>query len=573
MKDVPDNRQNQSNETLQALYRISRVGNSSSSAKEAYEVIMQEIRACFDPFAASISVISPDTGLLEKEYAHGYSNNIEELALHVGKGITGRAAFIGEPILSPDVEKDPSFVKLIEGVRCKVAVPMIADDQILGVIDIDSDQPEAYTHDDVERLVLIADEATRSLQSVWKQRELEKQSRQLKALFEVGQKIVSKLELQGLWDSITEAAMELSGARICSLQLFEKSANEVVLQAARPESLEYNERVRRLKIEESIASSAVRTKRQVEFQNITTPEYLDIVDIPREADVATCLSTPIIFEGVVIGIINVYTRKRHRFDNNEKRLLQAFASLSAIAAKNAELYARVFNSEENLRKSERLTMLGLLSAEIAHEIRNPLTVIKLLFGSLGLNYDALDPRDKDVSVIKEKINHLEEIVSKVLSFGKAPESLHSNWNIDELIEDTCILVRHKMSQQKINLQRIPAPTSITVSGNKGQLQQVMLNLIINASEAMPNGGSLTIETQLKSHDNRQSVAILFSDTGSGIPQEFQNRIFDSFLTGKPEGTGLGLSIVKRILRSHRGDISIAQTSSSGTTMQVELPVA
>ncbi len=565
--------QNPSDDTLQALYHISQVGSSSNSVSEAYTVIMLELRRCFNPFAASISLISPDTGLLEKEHTFGYTAEKEALGIHIGKGITGRVAFLGRPILSANTESDPHFVKLIEGVRCKIAVPMIADDHILGVIDVDSDRPGAFDEDDLKRLQQIADEATRSLQSVWKQRELEKQSAQLNSLLEIGQKIVSTLELQDLWDSIAEAAMELSGARISTLQLFNEDRNEVVLQTTRPESLEYMERAEVIRIEESIASSAVRTKRQVEFQNITTPDYADLIDIPKEIDIATCLSTPILYEGEVIGIINVYTKKRHRFDNNEKRLIQTFASLSAVAAKNAELYARVFNSEENLRKTERLTTLGLLSAEIAHEIRNPLTVIKLLFGSLGLSYDLQDPRSKDVSVIKEKINHLEEIVSKVLSFGKAPESLHSHWNIDDLIEDTCVLVRHKMAQQKIVLERVPSGLPITVHANKGQLQQVFLNLIINASEAMPDGGKLTIETESESEDSGRKFVILFSDTGSGIPQEFQNRIFDSFLTGKPEGTGLGLSIAKRILRSHRGDISIAQTSPTGTTMRVELPVA
>ena len=291
------------------------------------------------------------------------------------------------------------------------------------------------------------------------------------------------------------------------------------------------------------------------------------------ADVHSCLSTPMMYESKVIGVINVFTRSRHRFPNDEKRLLQAFASLSAVAAQNADLYARVFNSEDLLRKSERLTTLGLLSAEIAHEIRNPLTVIKLLFGSLGLNYEENDPRKKDTQIIIDKINQLEEIVSKVLSFSKAPESLNSNWSIDELVQDTILLLRLKMQQQRIVLQSNPVGHEIIVNGNKGQLQQVFLNLIINASEAMPNGGNLTISPAVEDEEGRKKVAIYFSDTGTGIPEDIQDHIFESFLTGKPEGTGLGLSITKRILQSHNGDISIAKSSNQGTTLRIELPLA
>ena len=259
-------------------------------------------------------------------------------------------------------------------------------------------------------------------------------------------------------------------------------------------------------------AAAIRTKRQVEFPNITTPDYLGLKDAPQRDDVVSCLSTPMIYEDRVIGLINIFTRTRHRFPNDEKRLLQAFASLSAAAAQNANLYARVFNSEDLLRKSERLTTLGLLSAEIAHEIRNPLTVIKLLFGSLGLQYDEADPRNKDTQIIIEKINQLEEIVSKVLSFGKAPEDLHTVWSIDELVQDTLLLVRLKMQQHRIVLNHKKTNAPIMVNASKGQLQQVFLNLIINAAEAMPNGGTLTIYSIVEESPDEERIAVYFTDT-------------------------------------------------------------
>ncbi len=358
-----------------------------------------------------------------------------------------------------------------------------------------------------------------------------------------------------------------------TLQLYDENKEQVTMQAIKPPYQEFLSKVETLRLEESMNAAAIRTKRQVEFPNITTPDYLDLKDAPQRDDVVSCLSTPMIYEDRVIGIINIFTRTRHRFPNDEKRLLQAFASLSAAAAQNANLYARVFNSEDLLRKSERLTTLGLLSAEIAHEIRNPLTVIKLLFGSLGLQYDEADPRSKDTQIITEKINQLEEIVSKVLSFGKAPEDLHTVWSIDELIQDTLLLVRLKMQQHRIVLNHKKADSPIRVNASKGQLQQVFLNLIINAAEAMPDGGTLTIHSAVEGGPDEERLAVYFTDTGSGIPENIQEKIFESFLTDKPEGTGLGLSIVKRILRTHHGDISVANSSSLGTTLRIELPLA
>ena len=560
-------------DTLLALYRISQAASSSSSPREAYNAIMEEIQRLFAPHAAAICLISPNTSLLDIEYALGYPPNIHEMSIHLGKGISGRVAFNGAPALCPDVNQDSRYIKLIEGVRSKMVAPMFAQGHIIGVIAVDRAETDGFSEQDLDQLCQIADEASRSLQAVWKQRQLAQQSDQLKALIDVGQNIVSHLEVQSLWESVTEAALQLTGSRLCTLQLFDAKARKVRAQAIKPPRPEYLESIQELTISESLAGSAFRTKRQVEFFNITTPDYLDLKDVPRNCDVTSCLSTPMIFEGEVIGVINVFTQERHRFANSERRFLQAFASLSAVAAENANLYARVFNSEERLRKSERLTTLGLLAAEIAHEIRNPLTVIKLLFSSLDLQYPEGDPRNKDKQVIREKIDQLEEIVSKVLSFGKAPSSLFTLWEIDELIADTCLLVRHKMMQLKIELTQTPTSRKTRVNGNKGQLQQVLLNLIINAADAMPEGGRLAISSAVEQNGDRRIVVVTIADTGTGIPENLVDRIFDSFLTGKAEGTGLGLSIVKRILRSHHGDIKVAKTGPDGTVMRVELPLA
>lgn len=558
---------------LLALYRISQIGSSAFNIRDAFKRIIEEIQILFQPTSASISLISPNSGLLEIEYALGYPTDTKDLSLHIGKGITGRVAFNGVATISDDVEQDSRYVKLIDGIRSKMAVPLFSEGQIAGVIDVDSDKVANFTARDLKRLEAVADESITSLQSVWKQRRLITQSDQLKALISVGQKVVSNLELQSLWESITEAALDLTKSRMVTLQLYDETKEQVTMQAIKPPYQGFLSKVETLRLEESMNAAAIRTKRQVEFPNITTPDYLDLKDAPQRDDVVSCLSTPMIYEDRVIGIINIFTRTRHRFPNDEKRLLQAFASLSAAAAQNANLYARVFNSEDLLRKSERLTTLGLLSAEIAHEIRNPLTVIKLLFGSLGLQYDEADPRNKDTQIITEKINQLEEIVSKVLSFGKAPEDLHTVWSIDELIQDTLLLVRLKMQQHRIVLIHKKTNAPIMVNASKGQLQQVFLNLIINAAEAMPDGGTLTIHSVVEGSPDEERLAVYFTDTGSGIPENIQEKIFESFLTDKPEGTGLGLSIVKRIMRTHHGDISVANSTSLGTTLRIELPLA
>ncbi|MCB1121789.1 MAG: histidine kinase, partial [Verrucomicrobiae bacterium] len=236
------------------------------------------------------------------------------------------------------------------------------------------------------------------------------------------------------------------------------------------------------------------------------------------------------------------------------------------------LYALRIQNEEHLQKNDKLITLGLLAAEIAHEIRNPLTVIKLLFGSLDLEYEEGDERKKDAQVINEKIVQLEGIVEQVLNFGKSSESVHSHWNLHRLIEESLQLVRLKLLQSKIRTHTESDHSCLIVEANKGQIQQVILNLILNAHEAMPEGGDITFRCYPDQINGMNYGCIEISDTGMGIEETIKDKIFDSFLTGRPDGTGLGLSIVKRILKSHRGDIVVKQTGPEGTTMKLWIPL-
>jgi signal transduction histidine kinase len=301
-----------------------------------------------------------------------------------------------------------------------------------------------------------------------------------------------------------------------------------------------------------LVAAAIHTRHAVEFADIQSPEYADLADLPRDATLHSVLATPMIFEGEVLGGLAVFLGRVHRFDNDEKRLCAVLASLGAVTLQNA---------------------LGLLSAEIAHEIRNPLTVLKLLHGGLGADFAPGDPRRTDLRVISEKLDQLEGIVTRVLNFGKAPAHLHTRCSLAEIIEDTIILIRLKLAQNNIRLQFLPPPRTLVVDGHKGQLQQVLLNLLINAMHAMPDGGAITIAVSENKEGAAHRAVMEVTDTGSGIPEEIRQRIFDSFLSCRPDGTGLGLGIAKRVLQGHHGDITLVSTGPNGSTFRVTLPLA
>jgi signal transduction histidine kinase len=321
-----------------------------------------------------------------------------------------------------------------------------------------------------------------------------------------------------------------------------------------------------------LLAAPVHTRRQVAYLDVRAPEFSELADLPRDPALRSLLATPLLFDGQVLCVLAIFTDKLRRFDNDEKRLCTTLASLGAVALENARLYSRVFQSEDTLRKNERLTTLGLLAAEIAHEIRNPLTVLKLLHGGLGLDFPESDPRRTDMRVIGEKLDQLESIVTRVLGFAKAPTSLHSRWSLADIVEDTLVLVRLKLAQSKVTLRFAPPPQTFIVDAHKGQLQQVLLNLLINSTQAMPDGGDITITASAGEREGARVAHVDLADNGTGIPEKIRHRVFDSFLSGRPDGTGLGLAIAKRILLSHHGDIVVHHTSPAGTTMRVTLPL-
>lgn len=554
------------------LYRIATVTGRIQDPKQALDRILTELIGTFGAVSGSIALVNPDTGKLEIEVQKGLPEDFEEVSLRMGQGITGWVVFHGRPQLVADVSADPRYIPLRADVRCEMAVPMEDNGHVLGVINLDGDKPDCFTPTDLELLIIATAEASAGLARLWQLQQLREKARQLESLLGIGQTLVSKLQQQEQFDTLTRDIRQVMRCQASALYLYDSSARTV-----RMASINADEPLPRIQevlpLDSCLIASVVHTRKQVDYANVQSPEFYDLADLPRHPELRSVLVTPMMVENEIFGVLAVFTRRIHRFNNDEKRLNSALASLGAVALQNSRLYERVFQSEESLRKNEQLTTLGLLAAEIAHEIRNPLTVIKLLFGTLDLDFPPDDPRRTDVRVIGEKLDQLEAIVTRVLHFAKAPSSLHSRWSIADIVQDTIVLIRLKLAQSKITLRFDPPAKPIIIDVHKGQLQQVLLNLLINSTQAMPSGGRIQLTCEVEARDHQRFLHLDITDSGRGIADSLKERIFDSFLSGRPDGTGLGLAIAKRILVSHHGDIKLLRTSSEGTTMRLTLPIA
>jgi signal transduction histidine kinase len=256
------------------------------------------------------------------------------------------------------------------------------------------------------------------------------------------------------------------------------------------------------------------------------------------------------------------------------RILSAFADLSAIALEKARLYERIVDVEEQLRQSEKLSAIGLLAAEVAHEIRNPLTVMKMLFHSLDLKFPSEDPRARDVEVMSDKMDLLNRIVEQVLDFARSTEPKLAEVNLNRLIEDLGLLTRHKLKNQNVELHQELDPNLPTLLADATQLEQAFLNITLNAVQAMPQGGKLRISTRLTPSLKKGEparVLVEFSDSGEGLTEEQCRKAFQPLFTTRTSGTGLGLAIVSRVVETHRGEVKIRSKPGAGTTVTISLP--
>jgi len=223
-----------------------------------------------------------------------------------------------------------------------------------------------------------------------------------------------------------------------------------------------------------------------------------------------------------------------------------------------------------LFRSEKLASLGKLAAGVAHEINNPLTGVLTNASLLLDDFKEGDERREDVEVIVNETIRCREIVKRLLDFARQTKPKKVSANINTLIENIILLVRNQTSFRNITIEKDLGSNIPEIMADTDQIQQVFINLILNASEAMSEGGKLTIESKMEK--NGDYIAIEFTDTGYGISEDNRRKIFDPFFTSKASGTGLGLSISYGIIERHGGTINVESSVGIGTIFTIYLPI-
>jgi two-component system, NtrC family, sensor kinase len=275
-------------------------------------------------------------------------------------------------------------------------------------------------------------------------------------------------------------------------------------------------------------------------------------------------------------ITGIYKQRLH----HQGKHLTLNVSITPLVSKSNERIGRLLlfddvtqreRMEEQMSQTEKLTSLGLLAAGVAHEVNTPLAVISNYIQMLAKQMPEGDPRQSIIDKIVKQTFRASEIVNNLLNFSRTGAAEAASVDVNRVVEETLSLVAHPLKTARIQVVKELGESLPSVHGSANKLQQVFLNLFLNARDAMPGGGMLEVRTG--AHNG--SVEIEIADTGAGIPREDINRIFDPFFTTKSNGrgTGLGLSVSYGIIKEHAGKIDVRSTPGKGTSFHVEFPAA
>ena len=290
-------------------------------------------------------------------------------------------------------------------------------------------------------------------------------------------------------------------------------------------------------------------------------------------------AVPLVARDTAIGIILVDNLESDRaITQDHLHFLQLFANQAGMAVENSMLYNRIEYAHSNLRDArerlvhgERLAAIGEMAANLAHELKNPLITIGGFAGRLLKGLPGESREHQYADTIVREVGRLEKMLADILAFSSKPTICFAACDLGEILLDCIENCAATIEDRGIKLDASISCGSWRILGDAYQIKQVFLNLILNACDAMPDGGRLTVSLSEAPHEN-SSVMLSIEDTGGGIAPEMLSQIFNPFFTTKCHGTGLGLAIANRIVLNHYGTIR-ADNTESGALFSVTLPLA
>ena len=323
----------------------------------------------------------------------------------------------------------------------------------------------------------------------------------------------------------------------------------------------------------------------VNEKHLIISRHPDIVSYfpPEEQEIIRQLGAELIFPLKIMNQINgtIFLGKKTDgapFTEQELNLLSILINQATFAIEHASLYEQQTERLKKMYRTDRLATLGELAAGAAHEIRNPLTAIRSTIQYLSKDFSTDPVKSEMVTELIPEVERINKIVQGLLSFARPSDLNTSDINIEQLINQTLLLVTNTLRKQNVEVEFEYFTDNTTIQGDAEQLKQVFLNIILNAVEAMGKNPPersrtliISIEKGTPINTHSRYLIISFEDSGKGIEQKNIENVFNPFFTTKEEGTGLGLAICYGIINRHEGEIEVKSVPDKGTCMNIKLP--
>ncbi len=525
--------------------------------------VLQSAQRYFRVERAALYLFNPNLGDLEIDVGIGVGAKWKGKRVALGKGVVGWVASRGEAARA-DLHKTAGGLGR-EG--SEMAAPIHEGESLLGVIALGTKKKNYFAAGQEEELARLARDARGWLGLAWKVAGTQEEGERSAALAGVGAAIGAEETSAAILERVTREAARLCGAHLASLFLYDAKNDTLRLEVCDGGSKRYLKQPP-LDAAETGLGYVVRRQKPWAVSQIPKSAQDPHTELMRGEGILSFLAVPLVEKEGALGLLCVGTKRVRRFSDAETRLFQGLAGLAAAALQRTKLAVRLGQTEEELRHRERLSSLGMLAAEVAHEVRNPLAVIRMLWHTAIRGLQPSLEQGRDLQLIETKLGQMNGILDRVLNLARSADPQMGEVNAKEVMEEVALLVRIKLSAAKIALRlHFPQKEAIRIRGDRSQLEQAVLNLVLNAQEAMGGGGVLTLGARKR----KDEIVLEVEDSGKGMKKDVADRLFEPFLSGRPGGTGLGMALVRRTVEAHGGTLRIQTKPSKGTKVEMWLP--
>ena len=555
-------------ETSRALAEVGRELAGTLDVDEATGKVVSAVLALFKARQSSLLRLEDASGSLVCVAAAGEIGHTAWVGqrLAAGEGAAGRAIADGRPVRSPDLLDDPRFV-LPDWVRERArevgygavaAVPLRVQGEVVGALFIADSRGRVFTEDELGLLAAFGDQAALALQNARLYSESNRRRREAEALAEVGRTISRSLDVKEVAQHIAESVRALFRAENAAVFQLEPESDDLVTVAASghvgpaaPESVTFPGG-------SGVVGLAVRTREVVSTTDLLTDRRVTLAAEARarieQAPYRGVLAAPLIVMDRVIGALGLGVQAGRVFTAEEIRLVEAFADQAAAALENARLYQQTRQAYEDLKQTQdqllqaqKMEIVGRLAGGVAHDFNNLLTVIagraQIATGRLGPDSKV----ERDLDLIRGAAERASALTRQLLAFGRKQVLQAQVLDLHVVVENMNRLLERTIGEDII-IATAANPGRGRVKADLTQIEQVILNLVVNARDAMPGGGRLTIETADTALDATYArthpevrpgpyVMLAVSDTGVGMDPDTRARIFEPFFTTKEPGKG------------------------------------